>query len=131
MRKFPVFAAILITFFFISNRSAFCQNTDVTPVTAKTCIVSGETIEEGHGVELKYLDKTYNFCCTHCVAKFKAEPMSYIKEDIKCPVGGESASKDVSTVVDGVKYYFCCEKCVEKFKNDPEKYLNKEKKEDK
>jgi YHS domain-containing protein len=51
--------------------------------------------------------------------------MNYIKEELKCPVMGEAASKDVNTVVDGVKYYFCCAGCIKKFEKNPEKYLNK------
>jgi Cu+-exporting ATPase len=125
MKNISVFAAILIALFIFSNKYVYSQN-DTQP--AKTCIVSGEAIEEGHSIELKYLDKTYTFCCKHCVAKFKKEPMSYIKEEIKCPVGGEAASKDVSATIEGVKYYFCCESCIKKFRENPDKYLNKDEK---
>jgi YHS domain-containing protein len=94
--------------------------------SAKVCVVTGEVLgEEGPPVYYTYLGKEYAFCCAGCVKKFKAEPMKYIKEEIKCPVMGEAASKDVSTVVDGVKYYFCCESCIKKFEKDPQKYLNK------
>jgi YHS domain-containing protein len=126
MKKISVIAVILFAIFAISNKSIYSQSSDDKQAPAKTCIVSGETIEDGKQIELKYLDKTYNFCCEHCIAKFKKEPMSYIKEDLKCPVGGESASKDVSTILGGVKYYFCCKSCIKKFENDPDKYLNKQ-----
>jgi YHS domain-containing protein len=93
----------------------------------KVCPVSGETIDgaEGAPVTYTYVGKEYTFCCAGCVKKFKAEPMNYIKEDLMCPVTGEAASKDVSTVVDGVKYYFCCAGCISKFEKNPDKYLKK------
>jgi Cu+-exporting ATPase len=93
----------------------------------KTCPVSGESLDgaEGDPVTYTYLGKEYTFCCAGCVKKFKAEPMNYIKDELTCPVMGEAASKDVSTVVDGVKYYFCCAGCISKFEKNPDKYLKK------
>ena len=97
--------------------------------SAKLCPVSGEPVNhEGESVKFTYLGKEYEFCCGGCLKKFKAEPMTYIKTEINCPVMGEAASKDVSTVVDGVKYYFCCEGCIAKFEKSPSKYLDKLKK---
>ncbi len=94
--------------------------------TTKLCPVSGEVLGlEGEPVKFTYLGKEYEFCCAGCVKKFKAEPMNYIKTELTCPVMGEPASKNVSTVVDGVKYYFCCEGCIAKFQKDPKKYLDK------
>ena len=94
--------------------------------STKLCPVSGEVLgHEGEPVKFTYLGKEYEFCCAGCVKKFKAEPMTYIKTELTCPVMGEAASKDVSTVVDGVKYYFCCEGCIAKFQKDPKKYLDK------
>lgn len=93
----------------------------------KKCPVSGEMIEDA-GVEYTYLGTVYTFCCKNCITKFKKEPMDYIQGELICPVGGETASRDVSTVVDGVKYYFCCQGCVGKFEADPQKYLNKDSK---
>jgi YHS domain-containing protein len=92
---------------------------------SKVCPVSGETIEEGKGKEFSYLGTKYTFCCEHCVGKFKAEPMNYIKTELTCPVMGDAASKDFSVVNSGTKYYFCCESCLGKFEKNPEKYLNK------
>jgi YHS domain-containing protein len=95
--------------------------------TAKICPVSGEKIDgiEGDPVKFTYLGKEYTFCCAGCVKTFKAEPVTYIKEELKCPVMGEPIDKTVSTTVDGVKYYFCCSGCVLKFEKDPKKYLDK------
>jgi YHS domain-containing protein len=96
--------------------------------TGKVCVVTGEKLDGSEGEPLKYtyLGKEYLFCCNGCVKKFESEPMNYIKEEIKCPVMGETADKNISTTVDGVKYYFCCSSCVKKFKDNPEKYLNKQ-----
>lgn len=95
--------------------------------SAKVCVVTGEVLgEEGPPVYYTYLGKEYAFCCGGCVKKFKAEPLKYIKEELKCPVMGEPVDKNVFTVVDGVKYYFCCESCIKKFEKDPKKYLDKQ-----
>lgn len=94
-------------------------------VTGMTCPVSGEAIGEGQGVKFSYYGKDYTFCCEGCVAKFKKEPMNYIKEEMTCPVMGEKIeSKDVFVMHEGTKYYLCCKNCVKKFESDPEKYKN-------
>ncbi len=97
-----------------------------TAVTGMTCPVSGEAIGEGQGVKFDYYSKTYTFCCEGCVAKFKKEPMNYIKDEMTCPVMGDKIeSKDVFAMHNGTKYYLCCKNCLKKFENDPEKYINK------
>ncbi len=99
---------------------------DSTVSTGMTCPVSGEAIGEGQGVKFDYYGKTYTFCCEGCEAKFKKEPMNYIKEDINCPVMGDKIeSKDVFAMHNGTKYYLCCKNCLKKFESDPEKYINK------
>jgi len=101
-------------------------NSQGTMDSVKVCPVSGEKLDgsEGEPVKFTYLGKVYEFCCNGCVKKFKAEPMNYIKTELTCPVMGETADKNVSTVVDGVKYYFCCSGCIKKFEKDPKKYLD-------
>lgn len=94
--------------------------------SSKLCPVSGEPVNhEGEPVKFTYMGKEYEFCCAGCVKKFKTEPIKYIKEELKCPVMGETVDPEVSTVVDGVKYYFCCPSCIKKFEKDPQKYLGK------
>jgi len=96
-----------------------------TSVTGMTCPVSGEAIGEGQGVKFGYYGKDYTFCCDGCVAKFKKEPMNYIKEELTCPVMGEKIeSKDVFVMHEGTKYYLCCKSCNKKFESDPDKYKN-------
>ena len=50
--------------------------------------------------------------------------MNYIKEEMTCPVMGETVVKDVFVMHEGTKYYLCCKSCVKKFENDPDKYKN-------
>lgn len=97
---------------------------DSTVSTGMTCPVSGEAIGEGQGVKFSYYGKEYTMCCEGCVAKFKKEPMNYIKEEMTCPVMGETVVKDVFVMHEGTKYYLCCKSCVKKFENDPDKYKN-------
>lgn len=103
-------------------------NVSETKTAGEVCPVSGETIAEGEGVVFNYLGTDYKFCCKNCMKKFKAEPMDYIKGELKCPVMGEPASKEEFVIIDNVKYYMCCASCNGKFEKDPEKYLNKDKK---
>lgn len=94
---------------------------------AMSCPVSNEPIGDGGGVKFDYYGKTYTFCCEGCMAKFKKEPMDYIKTEMVCPVMGDKIeSKDVFVMNNGTKYYLCCENCVKKFERDPEKYKNKQ-----
>ncbi len=123
---------IILLFLFISyselsySQDATSSDTTTQIVKQDVCPVSGEAIAPGDGVEYSYLGTAYKFCCKGCIKKFKAEPMDYIKGEVKCPISGESASKENFTVVDDVKYYFCCSHCKEKFEKEPQKYLNKE-----
>lgn len=100
---------------------------DSTKPSGLTCVVSGEAIEAGGGLTFDYYGTTYNFCCEGCVAKFKKEPLDYIKAGgLTCPVMGDAIeSKDVFVMHNGTKYYLCCAGCEGKFKKDPEKYINK------
>ena len=93
--------------------------------SVKLCPVTGETIE-GEGAKFTYMGKEYTFCCEGCISKFKSEPANYTTE-ITCPIKGDEANKDISTVYNGVKYYFCCPPCIKKFEAEPEKYLNGQK----
>lgn len=133
-----IFFSLFILFLFLTvSKISFSQDNNATDVnvtvpktTGDVCIVTGEAIADGDAVVYNYAGTDYKFCCKMCVKKFKAEPLDYFKGELKCPVSGESASKENSTVVNDVKYYFCCSHCKEKFEKEPEKYLNKEKKED-
>jgi Cu+-exporting ATPase len=74
--------------------------------------------------------KTYYFCNTHCLEKFKAEPDKYLKTE-KDPVCGMNVNPDSAAgkyEYSGKTYYFCNQRCLEKFKTDPEIYLKPAKK---
>lgn len=135
MKKLFLFVFVSVSFLSFINLS-YSQTVDdstkkndvnvqVAPVQ-DVCPVSGMAIEPGSGVEYSYLGTKYKFCCNTCMKKFKAEPMDYIKGEVKCPVSGETASRDQYTVIDDVKYYFCCAHCKDAFEKEPQKYLNKD-----
>lgn len=42
----------------------------------KTCIVSGESLEDN--VPVTYKGKTYQLCCKSCAKKFNANPEKYV-----------------------------------------------------
>ncbi|NMM27221.1 MAG: heavy metal translocating P-type ATPase [Glaciimonas sp.] len=97
--------------------------------------------------------KTYYFCSTSCLAKFKADPLAYVQPAklLKISVTGAvpagslvpitpekaiekpytdpvcgmkaAANPDKSATFNGVTYYFCSTSCVAKFKADPEGIL--------
>lgn len=92
-------------------------------MTDDTCPVSGEPLGDNPKT-VKYLGKEYKFCCPGCVAEFKAEPMDYVKEELKCPVEGGAGVKEISAMYEGTKYYFCCAGCDKEFLSNPDKYMN-------
>jgi len=87
------------------------------------CAVSGEKIEAGKGVNFNYLGKEYVFSSEENMAKFKKEPLDYIKSELTCPVMGDPAEKDTFVIHNGVKYYLCCTSCQSKFERNPDKYI--------
>jgi len=42
---------------------------------------------------------------------------------VKCPVLGSPANKNIYTDYSGKRIYFCCPPCVREFKKDPDKYM--------
>jgi len=42
------------------------------------CPVSGEPVDLMNPITLEYNGKIYNFCCSACIAPFKADPEKYI-----------------------------------------------------
>lgn len=44
----------------------------------EVCPVTGEKIGEKNKATYAYKGKIYNFCCSDCIAEFKAEPQKYI-----------------------------------------------------
>jgi YHS domain-containing protein len=107
----------------IMNKMSDSNSTTTKTSTAIIDPVSKKEIASGEGVDFKYLGTSYKFESKDNLEKFKAEPMDYLdKRTFVCPVIGEPAVKDISLMVDGVKYYFCCDPCSKKFKKNPDKY---------
>lgn len=53
-----------------------------------SCPVLGTTMPKAQMIPLEYKGKTYYFCCSDCVTKFKANPEKYIKQPAKpLPLG--------------------------------------------
>jgi len=107
-----------------------------------TCVVSGEAIAEGEGVDYVYNNRYIKLCCTGCEKKIEADPAKYIAEVdaavIKaqegsytaktCPVSGEdigSMGDPVKMVVANQLVELCCKGCEKKVKANPAKYLTK------
>jgi P-type Cu+ transporter len=108
----------------------------VNPSTAK-----------GHA---EYAGKTFYFCSSHCVTKFKQDPTNYVAQSGKLepslvtigapksvavgtaakqddPVCGMSVDPTVTKHrfdYSGKTYYFCCKGCLEKFRANPDRYLD-------
>ncbi len=108
----------------------------------KTCVVSGEAIKDGEGVDFVYNNRYMHLCCAGCEKKIKADPARYIGDvdaaviksqegsyAVKtCPVSGEeigSMGEPVKMVVANQLIELCCKGCKKKVDADPAKYLSK------
>jgi hypothetical protein len=62
----------------------------------KTCVVKGEVIGEGEGVDYVYKDRLVRFCCKGCIKKFEQEPDKYLKmiDDAKAKAKEGEKKKD-------------------------------------
>lgn len=62
-------------------KPAEAKGTDAKAADADmaSCPVLGTTMAKQDMIKLDYKGKTYYFCCSPCVAKFKADPEKYIK----------------------------------------------------
>ncbi|HEX5773243.1 MAG TPA: YHS domain-containing protein [Geomobilimonas sp.] len=92
---------------------------------------------------IDYKDRSYFFCCDHCVGDFKKTPdkftaagemkvrqpaASEIGKTVNCAVMDIKFEVAAGTpVIDymGKSYYFCCDHCLEEFKKNPEKFSMK------
>lgn len=122
-----------------------------------TCPVSGDKLggDMGEAVLVEHNGRTVKLCCKDCVAKFKADPETYIKkvdaeiasataampvktpmptpapkaDQTTCPVSGDKLGGDMGAPVtvehNGRTIKLCCKDCVAKFKADPDTYIKK------
>jgi len=67
-----------------TSDQASSGNTQAAPAAKKVnntiCPVSGKPVDMSNPVTAEYNGKIYNFCCTDCVAQFKADPEKYISK---------------------------------------------------
>lgn len=71
----------------IASSSFVLADTHASKLGKVKCAVTGETIASpsmagGYAV---YKGHTYFFCCSHCLAKFKASPAKYAKPGVAYP----------------------------------------------
>ncbi len=97
--------------------------------------VCGMTVDPQRAAgSFEYGGRTYYFCSEHCLAKFKADPESFVgvaaePEEVKDPVCGMTISPEQaagSVEHNGKLYYFCSEHCLHKFRENPAKYVGEE-----
>jgi YHS domain-containing protein len=51
------------------------------PYTLKTCVVSGDKLDEmGEPFVYKYQGREIKFCCKNCLKDFNKEPAKYVKK---------------------------------------------------
>jgi Cu+-exporting ATPase len=69
------------------------------------------------GASAEHGGKTYYFCCSHCAAKFKADPEKYLQPatDPVCGMKVDPASAAAEVEHEGRSYYFCSKACAQKF----------------
>ena len=95
------------------------------------CPVSGETANLY--VSTTTDDGPVYFCCSDCIAKFKADPKKYAEKvaaqrealkklprvQVTCPISGKPVSDKSFVEKDGQKVYFCGDGCKAKYEADP------------
>ncbi len=94
------------------------------PVTdpVQVCMVK-RTVQPHTSYTYDYLGKTYHFCCTMCLGKFKADP-DHLKFATD-PVSGKPVDKSEAFIYSyrGHAYFFGKKRYMKKFSKRPEKYL--------
>jgi YHS domain-containing protein len=95
------------------------------PVTdpVEVCMVK-RTVQPHTSYTYEYQGKTYHFCCTMCLSKFKADP-----ENLKLaidPVSNKSVDKADAFIYSyqGHAYFFESKRTLKKFSKKPSKYPN-------
>jgi Cu+-exporting ATPase len=127
------------------------DSNDNTIATAKDP-VCGMDVDPGRAAgRVEHQGRTYFFCSTHCVEKFRAQPEMYLARAAApkvaslmqiMPAGAKPVAAPAGTAKDpvcgmsvdpatakakvehgGLTFYFCCAHCAERFRADPAKYL--------
>ena len=129
--KNRVYAALLLL-----GISAYAQGAvdsgpkDMTytgPVTnsVEVCMIK-RTVQPHTSYVYDYQGKTYHFCCTMCLSKFKSDP-DHMKMAID-PINGKPVDKASALIYayKGRAYFFSSIRTLSKFSKRPKKYLTKE-----
>ena len=88
--------------------------------------VCGMKVDPGKpGATAEHAGKKYFFCCSHCAAKFQADPEKYLQPatDPVCGMKVEPANAAAEIAHAGRTYYFCSTQCAQKFNADPARYV--------
>jgi Cu+-exporting ATPase len=80
------------------------------------------------GATASHGGKTYYFCCSHCAARFNAEPEKYLQPAVDPVCGMKIELADAAAEIEhaGRTYYFCSKNCADRFNADPRKYLHQQ-----
>lgn len=89
---------------------------------AQVCMVK-RTVQPHTTYTQDYQGKTYHFCCTMCLGRFKADP-DHLRLAID-PVRGTPVDKADALIYSyrGHAYFFHSKRSLKKFSKRPEKYL--------
>jgi P-type Cu+ transporter len=76
------------------------------------------------GATAEHGGRKYYFCCSHCAAKFNADPEKYLQPatDPVCGMKVDPASAAAEVQHQGRTYYFCSASCAQKFNAEPARY---------
>jgi len=88
----------------------------------QVCMVK-RTVQPHTSYTYDYKGKTYHFCCTVCLSKFKADP-DHLRLATD-PVSGKPVDKAEALIYSyqGHAYFFLSKRTLKKFTKHPEKYL--------
>jgi Cu+-exporting ATPase len=80
------------------------------------------------GATAQHAGAKYYFCCSHCAAKFKADPGKYLQPatDPVCGMKVDPTKAAAEVEHEGHRYYFCSKGCAQKFNADPARYVKHE-----
>ncbi|MFN2643965.1 MAG: heavy metal translocating P-type ATPase [Burkholderiales bacterium] len=93
-----------------------------------TDLVCGMKVDPAKpGATVEHAGQTYYFCCSHCAARFNADPRKYLQPatDPVCGMKVEPANAAAEVEYRARTYYFCSKRCADKFNAEPTKYAAK------
>jgi Cu+-exporting ATPase len=92
--------------------------------------VCGMNVDPRRSVSWNHQGATWHFCCGNCLARFKADPETYLRKaaehgKARDPVCGMTVDKERAAGTSdfaGRTWYFCSQGCKHKFDAEPERY---------